>query len=230
VAVAGERKDETVQEDEALDWERPDYDPYARTKKFCEHMVRQLLPDARCTIFRPSTVLGDSRRPETTQFDMVQAFAFLAKLRVLPLRPDHRIDIVPVDYVGEAVVRLHLDPAPPFEVYHLASGEGSETYAEITGALAAGRRRPPPRFWPRLGGPFAGVVRRLARRRGSPAGRAASRLQVFWPYLTYNTVFDNRRVTAALGRRPEPFSRYCGPLLQWSVEHRFAYPYREYPA
>src|SRR6202008_1956585 len=45
VAVAGTRQDEVVQEDGAIDWARSDYDPYARTKKFCEHMVHQLLPD-----------------------------------------------------------------------------------------------------------------------------------------------------------------------------------------
>jgi nucleoside-diphosphate-sugar epimerase len=161
---------------------------------------------------------------------MVQAFAFLSKLRVLPLRADHRIDIVPVDYVAEAIVKVHLDPAPPHGIYHLASGEDSQTYGEITGALAAARHRTPPRFWPRLGGPFAGLVRRLAGRRGSRTGHGAARLQVFWPYLTYNTVFDNRRVVAALGRKPEPFTGYCWPLLRWSLEHRFAYPYREYPA
>ena len=59
-------------EDKSIDWDRSDYDPYARTKKFCEHMIRQLLPDVPLTIFRPSIVLGDSRHPETTQFDMVQ--------------------------------------------------------------------------------------------------------------------------------------------------------------
>src|ERR1700739_2443134 len=71
VAVAGIRQDEVVHEDSAIDWERSDYDPYARTKKFCEHMVDQLLPDVPHTIFRPAIVLGDSRRPETTKFDMV---------------------------------------------------------------------------------------------------------------------------------------------------------------
>src|SRR6185437_12531286 len=87
VAVAGQRKDEVVEEDTAIDWNRSDYDPYARTKKFCEHMVRQLLPDVPKTIFRPSIVLGDSRRPETNQFDMVRAFVFLAGLPALPFRP-----------------------------------------------------------------------------------------------------------------------------------------------
>ena len=80
VAVAGKRSHEVVLEDRAIDWERSDYDPYARTKKFCEHMVRELLPDVPLTIFRPSIVLGDSRYPQTTQFDMVRSFVFLGGL------------------------------------------------------------------------------------------------------------------------------------------------------
>ena len=43
VAVAGMRQDELVEEDVSIDWSRSDYDPYARTKKFCEHMVSELL-------------------------------------------------------------------------------------------------------------------------------------------------------------------------------------------
>jgi len=40
VAVAGHRSNEVVHEDVAVQWDRSDYDPYARTKKFCEHMIR----------------------------------------------------------------------------------------------------------------------------------------------------------------------------------------------
>src|SRR6202035_3552326 len=102
VAVAGHRSHEVVTEDASIDWNRSDYDPYARTKKFCEHMVRELLPDVSLTIFRPSIVLGDSRYPETTQFDMVRSFVFLAGLPVLPFRSRDRIDIVNVDFVADA--------------------------------------------------------------------------------------------------------------------------------
>src|SRR6267378_3052449 len=136
VAVAGTRQDEVVREDESIDWTRSDYDPYARTKKFCEHMVHQLLPDVPRTIFRPAIVLGDSRRPETTQFDMVQAFSVLASLPVLPLRPADRIDIVPADYVGKAIVTIHQKQSPVYPRYHLSSGIGSQTYRELTDALA----------------------------------------------------------------------------------------------
>ena len=112
VAVCGHRSNEVVQEDASIDWNRSDYDPYARTKKFCEHMVRQLLPDVPRTIFRPSIVLGDSRRPETNQFDMVRAFVFLAGLPALPFRSTDRIDIVPVDYVADAIATLHQKEKP----------------------------------------------------------------------------------------------------------------------
>src|ERR1700692_1577406 len=151
VAVAGHRNHEVVAEDRAIDWERSDYDPYARTKKFCEHMVRELLPDIPRTVFRPSIVLGDSRRPETTQFDMVRAFVFLAGLPVLPFRPADRIDIVPGDYVAESVVALHQKPNPAHEIYHLSSGTGSETFSRLTRALAESAGKMMPLFWPGLG-------------------------------------------------------------------------------
>src|SRR5215472_5781380 len=181
VAVAGKRQNEVVTEDEAIDWSRSDYDPYARTKKFCEHMVRQLLPDVPRTIFRPAIVMGDSRRPKTSQFDMVQAFDVLARLPVLPLRPDDRIDIVPANYVGRAIVTIHQKEQPAHGIYHLSAGTGALTYRENTDALAAqgGWRRP--KYLPSFGKPFAATVERLSRRKGA-VGHGASLLKVFWPY------------------------------------------------
>jgi thioester reductase-like protein len=228
VAVAGERSNETVLEDRSIDWERRDYDPYARTKKFCEHLVREMLPDVPRLVFRPSVVLGDSRRPETTQFDMVRAFAFLAGLPILPLRADDRIDIVPVNYVADAIVTLHQKARPEHEIYHLASGDGSETYSSLTRSLAAAGGSMAPMFWPDLERPFRWAVDRLSRRRDN-LGFSASLLKVFLPYLTWNTVFDNHRVAKELGRPPEKFSSYSFPLLQFSRKNRFRYPYLPWP-
>jgi nucleoside-diphosphate-sugar epimerase len=229
VAVAGQRQDEVVQEDTAVDWERGDYDPYARTKKFAEYMVARLLPEVPRTIFRPSVVLGDSTRPEIMQFDMAKAFVFLARLPFLPLRKRHRIDIVPVDYVADAIATLHLKEPKEHTIYHLASGEDSATYKEITGAIAQATGKSPPWFWPWLRPPFSGLVRFLAGFRGRKVGSAAARLQVFLPYLTYNTVFDNTRVVKALGRKPAPFPTYCAALLRWCLEHKFEFPYVPLP-
>lgn len=224
VAVAGERSHEIVREDEAIDWNRRDYDPYGRTKKFAEHLVRQLLPDVSRVVVRPSIVLGDSGRPETTQFDMVRAFDFLARLPILPLRPGDRIDIVPADWVGRAIVALHRRERPAHEVYHLSAGAGSPTYREITARLAAERGGGQAAYIPALERPFAGVVRLLSRHTPGTLRNAAALLDVFLPYLTWNTVFDNSRVIAEVGVPPAAFPTYCGPLLRFARTHRFRYP------
>lgn len=229
VAVAGMRSNEVVTEDGAIDWERSDYDPYARTKKFCEHMAHELLPDVPLTIFRPSIVLGDSRHGETTQFDMVRAFVFLARRRVLPLRPDDRLDIVNVDFVADSIVTLHQKEKPLYDTYHLSSGTDSPTCRQITGALAQARDCRGPLYVPSLAGPFESVVAWLSNRRGTSVGQLAALLKVFLPYLLWNTVFDNRRVVAETGKAPVSFTQYGFPLFEFSIRHHFSYPYQEWP-
>jgi hypothetical protein len=54
-------------------------------------------------------------------------------------------------------------------------------------------------------------------------------MKVFMPYLTWNTVFDNTRVTRELGKKPAPFSEYCYPLLKFSSENHFAYKFQPWP-
>jgi long-chain acyl-CoA synthetase len=228
VAVAGKRQNEVVTEDVAIDWARSDYDPYARTKKFCEHMANQLLPDVPKTIFRPSIILGDSRRGDTSQFDMVQAFHVLAQMPVLPLRPEDKIDIVPANYVGKAIVTLHQKEPPAYGIYHLSSGTGSQTYQELTDVLAQAGGMMRPTYSPWLGGTFSRTVNWAANRTGA-IGHGASLLKVFWPYLDWNTVFDNSRVVAELGETPAKFSTYAHALLKFSRENKFRYPAKPWP-
>src|SRR5712692_5607742 len=191
-------------------------------------MVAQLLPDVSRTIFRPAIVMGDSRRAETSQFDMVQAFDLLARLPILPLRPDDKIDIVPANYVGKAIVTIHQKEQPAHGIYHLSAGAGSQTYRELTDRLAelGGWRRPI--FLPAVRRAFSGTVNWLANR-GGAVGYGASLMKVFWPYLDWNTVFDNSRVVAELGDSPARFSSYAFALLQFSRANKFKYPAKAWP-
>jgi hypothetical protein len=111
----------------------------------------------------------------------------------------------------------------------LSSGTGSQTYLELTDALtqAGGMRRP--MFWPWMGRPFSRTVSWTADR-GGALGHGASLLKVFWPYLEWNTVFDNSRVVAELGEAPAKFSTYAAPLLKYSRDNRFQYPSKPWPA
>ena len=192
VAVAGKRQDEEVFEDDAIDWNRSDYDPYARTKKFCEHMIRRLLPDVQKTFFRPSIVMGDARsQGATTQFDMVRAFCTLADMPILPFSGRVRLDIVNADWVGHAIAKLHMKSNPKHEIYHLSAGKNAKTAEQIAqamlghgpqlsqGHVAQDSQKPSvqsrfaqyaqgrfahgsPRFMPFLQKPFVGAVDQLA--------------------------------------------------------------------
>lgn len=232
VAVCGRRDREVVYEDTAIDWNRSDYDPYARTKKFAEHMCRELLAGIPVTTFRPSIVMGDSRFPETTQFDMVRATCVFADLPLVPMRGDARVDIVNADYVGRAIADVHLKDKPAHEIYHLSSGRESLRAVQIRDALlAAHPQKRRPRFLAGAERPFARVVGRMASMQarqglGGQMAYIGALMKVFLPYVTFDTVFDNQRIVAELGEAPVPFSAYCGPLYNWATKNRFTYPFR----
>ncbi|MFO0749214.1 MAG: SDR family oxidoreductase [Myxococcota bacterium] len=233
VAVAGHRKDEVVQEDKAIDWDRSDYDPYARTKKFCEHMARELLPDVQKTFFRPSIVMGDSRASyagKTSQFDMVRAFCFFVDLPVIPLEPQDRMDIVPADWVAHGVAHLHMKEKPAHDIYHLSAGESAETGKAIATAMGAAVGKKV-RFAPALLAPFKGTADALARSsKKNPVTAVGSLVSVFIPYLVWNTVFDNTRAVSELGVAPTPFTQYCGPLYQYAKRVKYEFPHVPLPA
>ncbi|MFT6396715.1 MAG: thioester reductase-like protein [Bradymonadia bacterium] len=232
VAVCGHRNNEMVDEEHIIEWDRSDYDPYARTKKFCEHMVHELLPDVDCRVFRPSTVLGDSRFPETVQFDMVRAFVMLSKMRVLPLSSQWRMDIVPANYVAAAIVKIHQLESPKYSSYNLSAGASSLTYAKIVDAMQeSGHPGKRPKFVPALEGPFTKTVNALSNSpRKFGVAYPASLLKVFMPYLVNNTVFDNTRVVEEMGQAPEPFSDYAFELFNFATTNDFEYPYEPWPA
>jgi thioester reductase-like protein len=230
VAVAGQRNREVVEEDGAIEWDRSDYDPYGRTKKFCEHMARELLPEDKLLFFRPSIVMGDSRWPKTSQFDMIRAFCIMADLPVVPLRPDVRLDIINADYVGKAIADIHVKKKPKWDIYHLSSGTSSKTAQEIADALVAGQTRRRVRFVRKLETPFSKTVDAMTMApRKSPIALPAALLKVFLPYITYDTVFDNARVVAEMGEAPAPFTDYCTDLYHFAKDNDFAYPAESLP-
>lgn len=225
VAVAGHRSHEVVEEDAAIDWERSDYDPYGRTKKFCEHMAHELLPDLPRTIFRPSIVMGDTRHPRTTQFDMVRATVLMADLPVVPLAPTDRLDIVPADWVARSIATVHLKAEPAHTTYHLSSGRASCTAADLVDGLeqAIGRR---PRLVRPLERPFDMMFRAMNRLpRGNPLQATGALMKVFMPYITYDTVFANERIVAETGEAPTPFTVYGPALYRWAKDAGFRFPH-----
>ena len=94
---------------------------------------------------------------------------------MLPFRPTDKIDIVNVDFVADAIATLHQKDQPQYDTYHLSSGTSSQTFRELTTALAAAQQKRGPVFLPFAEKPFSGSVNFLANRKGAVGqGRIAA--------------------------------------------------------
>jgi nucleoside-diphosphate-sugar epimerase len=161
---------------------------------------------------------------------MVRSFVFLAGLPLLPFRPTDQIDIVNVDFVAESIATIHQKDKPQHGIYHLSSGRASQTFKELTDALSQARGKSGPTYLPWMEKHFTAVNNFVADTfRGNALSLGATLLKVFLPYLTFNTVFDNTRITTETGKQPVPFSQYSYPLLQFSRKGNFTYPYKDWP-
>lgn len=128
IAVAGDFRGEYTEDDFDVGQGLPT--PYHRTKFEAEALVRNAT-GLRYRIYRPAVVVGDSRTGEMDKIDgPYYFFGVLARLAVLPsftpmMLPDTgRTNIVPVDYVADALVALmHADGSASLDgrTFHLTA-------------------------------------------------------------------------------------------------------------
>ncbi|HWY01383.1 MAG TPA: SDR family oxidoreductase [Mycobacterium sp.] len=125
IAVAGDFAGEYTEDDFDVGQQLPT--PYHQTKFEAELLVRSA-PGLRYRIYRPAVVVGDSRTGEMDKVDgPYYFFGVLAKLAVLPsltpiLLPDTgRTNIVPVDYVVDALVALMHAEGRDGQTFHLTA-------------------------------------------------------------------------------------------------------------
>jgi thioester reductase-like protein/NADP-dependent 3-hydroxy acid dehydrogenase YdfG len=125
IAVAGDFHGEYTEDDFDIGQQLPT--PYHQTKFEAELLVRSAT-GLRHRIYRPAVVVGDSRTGEMDKVDgPYYFFGVLAKLAVLPrltpiMLPDTgRTNIVPVDYVADALVALINADGRDGQTFHLTS-------------------------------------------------------------------------------------------------------------
>jgi thioester reductase-like protein len=183
---------------------------YEETKYLAEIEVERLKSHLPVTIYRPSVVVGDSVTGETTKYDgiyyLVQYLrkaAFL--LRVVNVgNSDVRLNLVPVDFVVDAITALARDKKAVGKTIALADPSPLTT-AELFDVIAmdlSGRRsefNPPPKWieW-FLGKGFSTRVT------GMPAHAA--------PYFFIAQTYD----TSVAGELLAPHQIYCPKFDQYS--------------
>jgi len=102
---------------------------YEQTKYEAEILVREHAKKMPITIHRPSIVVGDSRNGYTPHFKVLYWPLKLLSKNVLPLIPAKKrafLDVVPIDYVADAMVAIMSDDGTIGKTYHITAGLGNE--------------------------------------------------------------------------------------------------------
>jgi thioester reductase-like protein len=195
---------------------------YESTKFQAEVWVRDEMGRVPTTILRPAIVVGDSRTGETQKFDgpyyMLRVISMAAQRnRSVPNfgRSEAPFNVVPVDFVVDAITAVAERPEALGETLHLVDPEPL-TAAELTEALSmeyAGRR-PRGRIPPALAAASLRLKPLQARLGGAPWESIA--------YLNHPVRFDTRRAVSILeplDLRPPNFREYVEPMVRFFRAH-----------
>jgi long-chain acyl-CoA synthetase len=185
---------------------------YERSKYEGERLIRAAGSALPVTVVRPAMIVGDSRTGAVRTFNTVYAPLrryLTGRQRLVPVRPGLRVNIVPVDWVADAIVRLTVDPAAEGRTVHLtAPYESLPTAAQLVEATRRwaaehlGLRPPRPLFVP-LPGALPGELRALG------------------PYLAERRRFRRDHADRLLGPYAPDWRAYLPRLLAYATAHGF---------
>ena len=215
--VAGKRRGEILESELEHDAGFRNY--YEETKYLAETEVERLKAQLPVTIFRPSVVVGDSETGETAKYDGIYyLILYLRKapsvLRLVNVGNDRvRLNLVPVDFVVDAIAALSSDPSTLGRTLQIADPSPLTT-AELFDVIAkelTGRKsefRPP-----------AKLVEWMLERSISPPLTGLPDHGV--PYFFIEQTYDTKLASEAL--KPHniscpPFDSYIGNLLDFVEE------------
>jgi nucleoside-diphosphate-sugar epimerase len=219
--VAGRRTGaiaEVPGEDQGAGW----VNAYEQSKAEAERLVRAEARD--WVVLRPSTVVCDSSGDgAVTQQNAVHRalrlyYGGLASM--MPSAEGSALDVVPADYVADAVAALALRRALAGETLHLCAGAGAMPLGELLDATytewaraEAWRKRAIPR--PALTDleTYTLFERAVEDTGDARLRRVTQSLSHFIPQLALPKRFDTARADAFLGRAAPPVRAYWGRMV-----------------
>lgn len=198
---------------------------YEETKCEAEGVVREHLgAGLPVTIYRPSIVVGDSKSGYTSSFKVMYWPLKVFARGLIPIVPASRasiVDLVPVDFVVNAIWALGQREDSVGRCYHLAAGpEHATSIGEAIDLAAEFFHVYKPLFVPiatfeKYVRPVLNFVMRGKRRQALETGR------VYVPYLNYGASFDTRNARQDLresGLAVPDVRDYFETLMRYCVE------------
>lgn len=190
--------------------------PYTSSKAEAESLLAEALGKVPLVVVRPSIVVGHSRlgcKPSTSIF---WVFRILYQAWRSPFPLDFKIDVLPADYVAQAIAYLGLKEELAFSRYHIAAGsEFSNTFLEIMNTFmkCAGQELNTPPVVP---------IKHYAENKdkfnewfgpGNP--RLILRaINLYYNFANLNVTFDNSRLLAEGFKSPLRFTDYLGLCIK----------------
>lgn len=130
-------KDRIVHEEESPNTDATHLVKYTYTKMRGEILLKEHLRPEQILVARPSIIMGDSRPIMPRSPVILWAMATMNNLRLIPVNELSRLDIIPVNYAADAIVKL-LFANRKYRVYHISAGDaGSTTALKLSKTLEA---------------------------------------------------------------------------------------------
>ncbi|RME72135.1 MAG: NAD-dependent epimerase/dehydratase family protein [Planctomycetota bacterium] len=227
--VAG-RRSGRIHEHELPGPEGPFSNTYEKTKAAAERLLRSHMGELPITVLRPSIIVGDSRTGRTYNFNVLYYPIKLLHRGLLLWCPGRRntvLDIVPIDYVSEAICRLAADPEAAGGTFHLCAGDDAIPLRSFVDRIRDyyNEQRTQTGHDPL---PRVAIIGRwrwrliLWRARRRLAGRAREQLEAFnlyLPYLLTEKIFDTTEARRRLGDALPypPIASYLRKVAEYAV-------------
>lgn len=116
-----------IHEDSSPDINSKHVVKYTWSKMMGEMMLKEFIPEEKLLVVRPSIIMGDSTHKVPRSNVILWTVATSNFMRLFPINPDVKLDIIPVDYAAKAIEAVVFAPHRTHSVYHISSGVAGVT-------------------------------------------------------------------------------------------------------
>ncbi len=218
--VAGKRKG--LIEEDSLSGKSGFKSNYEQSKFEAEEVVRKA--DLPFVILRPGMIVGDSTTGYIKTFNTIYSLIrlYMNGLRFFPVSKNLKINMVPVDYVADAVCTITLNEDSNTKTFHLTGPyQNSPTVHELVSLVKKWAsenldlKLSKPLYIPLS--PMLPIVERFLNT-DHGVGRVLHELE---PYMKEDRIFDSKNTELIMGEYPLNWVDYLPKLLEFASYYGF---------
>jgi long-chain acyl-CoA synthetase len=203
---------------------------YEQTKYESELLLANAKKALLVSVFRPSLIVGDSKTGAVKTFNTVYYMLkqyLTGHLRFIPASSRLKLNIVPVDYVADAITSLTFNPEASGLAFHLtAPNENAPTAKELVRFVQSWAKQnmnqnlPNPQFIPVSPKTIHGAMQ-LQTRINPKAKSSANAYNTLAPYFNQNQTFNRDNTNRLLGKYALCWQDFLPNLLSYAVYYAF---------